>query len=247
MKLIQTTALGSVLGFALTASVVTAAAQENTAAESEMQEAGENAEMTEMQEASAEPDNEPYTMPDDAFVTLTGKVTQATADSFELDYGGATTVTVEMDDWSNWGDAYGIVDGEWVSVIGQIDDDFLEATTIEASSVYLESLNTNFYASSAEEEALRTWRPYAPVDTNSVTFTGVVAETMPVQGEFIIDTGYYDLEIDADSEKLGYNPLDNEGFQEVSVGDIVTVTGDLNDPLFEEKELEASLLTTSAS
>ncbi|MGM0425831.1 MAG: hypothetical protein ACQEQ7_01185 [Thermodesulfobacteriota bacterium] len=72
-------------------------------------------------------------------------------DSFTLDYGEGT-VLVEMDDW-DWYDEEGtVLEGDKVTVYGKIDDDLYEATSIEASSVYVENLGTYFYASSADEE-----------------------------------------------------------------------------------------------
>ena len=256
MKLTNSTAFSSLIALAFAASAGTAAAQDdmqNDASNDETQAQADamTDEEADMDDSGVQIDltgDSPYLKSDEAWVTLTGEVTDSTLSSFMLDYGDGT-VQVEMDDWDSWGDAYGIVDGQTVAVTGRIDDDFLETTSIEASSVYVADLNTVFYASAEDEEALRSWSSYSTtIDTgNSVTFSGIVTETMPLQCEFIIDTGYYDLEVDADTDKLGYNPLDDEGFQKITVGDWVSVTGEIDDPLFEELELEATFITSSAS
>ncbi|WP_018147552.1 hypothetical protein [Henriciella marina] len=235
--------LGSVTALAFAASLAgTAAAQDASQADQTV---------SDTMQTDVEIDlsgDSPFLKTDDSFVTLTGEVTDSTMSSFMLDYGDGI-IEVEMDDWDTWGEAYAIVDGQTVAVTGLIDNDFLETAHIEASSVYVADLNTVFYASAADEETLRSWSTYTPMPDygNSVTFSGIVTETMPLQGEFIIDTGYYDLEIDADTGSLGYDPLDDEGYPEISVGDWVSVTGEMDDPLFEEKELEASFITMSSS
>jgi len=93
----------------------------------------------------------PYLMPDDTWISISGTAVDPQAASFTLDYGEGT-VLVEMDDWDWYGEAGGILDGDKVTVYGEIDDDFYELTSIEASSVYVESLGTYFYANSDDEE-----------------------------------------------------------------------------------------------
>ena len=197
------------------------------------------------QDAETPGEPNPYEMPDDAFVTLTGTVTEASADGFVLAYDDGAVV-VEMDDWDSWGDAWGIAEGQSVSVTGAIDDDLLETTTIEAASVYVAELNTNFYASPADEESLRTWRPYeASTMEGMATFNGVITDVKADEGEFTLDTGLYNFDVETDA--MDYDPLDDEGFQKLRIGDVVTVTGELTDPLFEDRELVADYIITSAS
>ena len=93
----------------------------------------------------------PYLKPDEAWVSISGTAVSPTADSFVLDYG-EWVITVEMDDWDWYGDTPAGIDGDKVTVYGQIDDDFFETTTIEASSVYVENRGTYYYASSDDEE-----------------------------------------------------------------------------------------------
>ena len=57
-------------------------------------------------------------------------MTSPTADDFVLDYGSGT-ILVEMDDWDSYGDAYGLMDGDRVTVFGRIDDDFFEVAKVE--------------------------------------------------------------------------------------------------------------------
>ena len=87
---------------------------------------------------------DPYNKPNNSWITLSGTVESVSPDRFMLDYGDGM-ITVEMDGPGGGASGYKLVKGDKVSVSGAIDDDLFERTTIEASSVYVESLGTNFY------------------------------------------------------------------------------------------------------
>lgn len=183
-------------------------------------------------------DQNPYTQPDDTWISLSGTVESVTADAFTLDYGDGI-VTVEMDDGDRDADAYALMEGDKVTVTGKVDDDFYETTTIEASSVYVENIDTYFYASAADEE------------DNFVTLTTpIVPSETVVQGtvtdvainEFTIDTGLRKLTVEVD--EMPYDPLDDEGYQKIEVGDRVSVRGHMSSDLFEGRELKATSVTT---
>jgi len=178
---------------------------------------------------------DPYEKPDGSFISLSGTVTSSDADSFMLDYGEGM-VLVEMDDWDWYGDAYGILPEDDVTVYGYVDDDLYETTSIEASSVYVKDIGTYYYASGADEESTSlistTWYDY------NYTVTGIVSS---VKGrEFTVDTGT--RKVSVDTWQLGYNPLDDEGFLKVEKGDRVTVYGDLDLSLFDEREISAEAI-----
>lgn len=152
---------------------------------------------------------DPYSRPDDSWISLSGTVGNPTADSFTLDYGDGV-ITVEMDDWDSYGDAYGLMDGDRVTVYGDIDENLFTMTTIEASSVYVEGLNTYFYASSADEEEAYTWIMSTPIVIGEVTLRGTVSDLDAEAQEFTLDTGGQVLTID--TAFLTYNPLDDVGY-----------------------------------
>lgn len=182
---------------------------------------------------------DPYTMADNTWITLSGEVESVDRDSFMLDYGDGY-ILVEMDDGDRDADAYKLLEGDKVTVSGQIDDDFFETTKIEASSVYVENIGTTFFASSVDEETSE-----GLVATVSVPV--VVAETV-VQGtvtdvntsEFTVDAGLHNMRVDVSD--MPYNPLDDEGYQKIDVGDRVRVSGDIDSDLFEGRELVADTL-----
>lgn len=176
--------------------------------------------------------------PDDSWITVSGEVTEVSPDSFYLDHG-AGRVLVEMDDWDYDADGYKLVEGDQVTVFGVVDDDLFETRTIEASSVYVESLNTYFYASAADEESA--YVAFVPAaDPGQFTIQGTVTE---VGGdEVVLNTGLQ--RIDVDLSDLAYDPLDDEGFQKIENGDRVAVTGDFDMTFFLDHDFIADSIVT---
>lgn len=166
-----------------------------------------------------------------------------TADAFKLDYGDGEIV-VEMDDWDSDADGFKLVDGDKATVYGYVDDDLYETRSIEAGSVYVESLGTYFYASSADEEAgVEVYPAYTAAVTvvpGAFELTGTVTE---VSGrEFTIDTGTSKMTVDTD--EMSYNPMDDEGFLKISKDDRVRGYGSIDVDLFEKTEVKASTIVT---
>lgn len=178
------------------------------------------------------------TAPDDTWISTTGVVESVRPDEFDMDYGEGV-ITVEFDDGDRDADAYVLDEGDRVTVYGLIDDDFFESRTIEASSVFVENIGTYFYASSVDEEDsfvdIKT-----PVDLSDVVIQGIV--TSVSEEEFEIDTGARRLTVEV--EDMYYNPLDDVGYQRVEVGDRVSVTGEIDDDLFEGREVVAESVVT---
>jgi hypothetical protein len=164
-------------------------------------------------------------------------------DEFTLNYessalGSDRAIIVEMDDGDRDADAYKLLPGDTVTVVGKIDDGLFEARTIEASSVYVANLDTFFYADSRDEED--NFVTVMPPVVSSTVVQGVVTEVHD-QG-FKLEVGDIDLSIDV--EQMAYNPLDDEGYQQIDVGDLVTVTGEMDYNLLEGRELVATSVTT---
>lgn len=185
----------------------------------------------------------PYLAEDESWITLTGTVVSADTDSFLLDYGEGL-ITVEMDDWDWYGDAYAILSGDEVTVYGRVDDDLYETTSIEASSVYVDQMNTYFYASSADEEITEGYYTVPVVSSVYVDADlQLVGKVSSVSGrEFTLNTGNRKVQVDT-SEML-YNPMDDKGFQRIQKGDRVQVSGDLDSDVFEKRELMAESIIT---
>jgi hypothetical protein len=56
--------------------------------------------------------------------------------------------------------------------------------------------------------------------------------------EFTLNTGTRSIRVEVD--EMPYNPLDDEGYQKIELGDRVSVSGVIDDDLFEGRELVAS-------
>ena len=181
---------------------------------------------------------DPYDQPDESWISIDGSVEEVMADAFTLNYGEGI-ITVEMDDGDRDADAYQLMSGDKVTVTGLVDDDFFQTTTIEAGSVYVEELGTYFYASSADEEDSFVTLAM-PVSDSRFVLQGTV--TAVSDDEFMLDTGARQITVELD--ELGYDPLDDEGYQTIEVGDRVTVTGEMDYDFLEGRELVASSITT---
>ncbi|MFL1465719.1 NirD/YgiW/YdeI family stress tolerance protein [Marinobacter sp. HN1S83] len=183
----------------------------------------------------------PYLRSDGSWITLSGTVTSTAADNFTLDYGSGL-VTVEMDDWDWYEEDGEVLSGDKVTVYGEVDDDTFENTKIEASSVYVENLGTYFFASAADEESFSDLdvAPTVPIDVGDLILTGTVDS---VDGrEFTIDSASQAMKVD--TALMPYNPMDDEGYQKINEGDLVTVTGNIDYGTFENQELMAETVVT---
>ncbi|HSN57537.1 MAG TPA: DUF5666 domain-containing protein [Candidatus Sulfomarinibacteraceae bacterium] len=186
---------------------------------------------------------DPYARADDTWISISGTVDDVRPDTFTLDYGDGM-VTVEMDDGDRDADAYKLMKGDKVTVNGVVDDDFFEKTTIEASSVYVENLGTYFYASAVDEEDtfVTTW---SPVEVSRTVVQGTVTDVDALAGELTIHTGTRAIQVEVD--EMTYDPLDDEGYQKIEVGDRISVSGSMDSDLFEGRELVADSILTLSS
>lgn len=180
----------------------------------------------------------PSAAPNGEWVSLSGTVETVAGEDFVLDYG-PSSITVEMDDY-DWYDENALVVGDEVTVTGRMDNDFLQSRTIEASSVYVDSIHTRFYASASDEEDFLPSVDGAIVGDTGVTLTGTVESI--VGDEMVVDAALFDYKVDTGS--LSYDPFDDEGLQHVEVGDRVSVTGQFDDSdFFDTPEIDATWVT----
>ncbi|GAK34733.1 hypothetical protein JCM17846_02480 [Iodidimonas nitroreducens] len=175
------------------------------------------------------------------WVSLTGSVASVSGDRFTLDYGD-DDLTVEMDDFDVY-DENLLEEGDQVTVSGRIDTDFVENKSLEASSVYVDTLNEYFYASAADEED-----GYYSFVANDywdggdwISLTGEVISID--DNHFTLDAGLVEYVIDTD--QMSYDPLDDEGAEQVEVGERVVVSGEFDTfNLYDDEDIEAQALTT---
>lgn len=187
-----------------------------------------------MSSQGAEPN--PYLAPNNTWISISGTVNTVNKDAFFMEYGNSQII-VEMDDGDQDADAYVLLPGDEVIVNGVIDDDFFETTSIEAASVHVKRLNATYYASALDEEDYPTWLYWLP-RSGEVLVQGRV--TSIEDSEFTVDEGLRTVKVDVDD--MPYNPLDDQGFQRVAVGDLVMISGELSESLFEDEKIEASAI-----
>lgn len=112
---------------------------------------------------------------------------------------------------------------------------------MEASSVYIESIGTYFYASAVDEEdQLDMVTISTPIDPSAIIVQGVVTDVD--DEEFTVNTGLRRTIVEV--EEMFYNPLDDIGYQQIDVGDRVSVSGDVDYDLFEGREIVADSIVT---
>ncbi|MGV3591061.1 MAG: hypothetical protein ACO1PZ_05175 [Gammaproteobacteria bacterium] len=195
-----------------------------------------------------------------SYISLEGTVESVSPNSFVLSYNeDGDDVLVEMDDGDRDADAYRLLPGDRVTVYGVMDRDLFESRKIEASTVYVDKLNTFFSASAVDEE------DYLPILTIVTTASGSdmdgdsdasanasagAAGATPdpilwVQGEVSnVQDGSFDLamgerDINVTVEGLSDNPLDDEGYRKIEDGDVVSVLGNIDSGFFNDGELVA--------
>jgi hypothetical protein len=173
---------------------------------------------------------DPKTAQNRDWITIGGTVVATTPNSFRLDYGSGV-ITVEMDDWDWYKEGRDLLQDDRVVVYGRIDQDAFEQRKVEAASVYVRNLGTYFHANSVDEEDLGLWT-ISPHRAGALELTGKVAS---IDGrELTLSSG-----VKVDTAQLGYNPLDDKGYQRIDVGDRIKVAGHIEADLFEKSELMA--------
>lgn len=179
-----------------------------------------------------------------SWIGLTGTVAAASDDQFTLDHGEGIIV-VEMDDWDSLPDGKPINAGENVRVTGRLDKTFLTSRSIEAGTVYVYDRNTYYTANPADEERIANSYVYTvvPADGTWLNVEGTVKQIS--NREFVLDTGVSLIEVD--TIEMGYNPLDDIGVQRIDVGDRVSVYGEVEKHLFDNRELHATAITSFSS
>jgi len=170
---------------------------------------------------------------EDTSITVSGSVTHARDDEFDLLVGGQE-ITVEVEDEIRDGDAYTLVPGDRLTVTGRVDDDLFEGRELKASALHIDKLGTTFII---DEEYADKYGMNFGVDIGD--YAVVAGHVTAVNdGEFRIHAGLGDFTVEVD--ELAENPLDDEGYMKIHTGDAVRVTGVVDDDWFEGREIVAT-------
>jgi uncharacterized protein YdeI (BOF family) len=179
----------------------------------------------------------PKLQPDDSWMSISGTVIDSEDDEFTLDYGNGQ-ISVETDDWQWRGADMPLLPGDEVTVYGQVEQHLFVDASIEADSIFVESLGTYFYPSPTSNASTYTVvdvTPVTPVVVGNLVYTGTVQNVGDRQ--FSINTG--DLRLTVDTGTMKNNPLDDEGRLKVQKGDTVSVLGDLGTGVIGDRKLYA--------
>lgn len=171
------------------------------------------------------------------WITVSGQVVSTTDDSFRLDYGPGV-ITVEMDDWDWYHEGRKLLENDNVRVYDRLDKDAYESRKIEAGSVYVQDLGTYFFANAADEEDIALWTLTTPIHVGDIEISGKVDQ---INGRELVLTSGARI----DTSELGYNPVDDKGFQRIDVGDRIKAGGHLDHDLFDTKsEIDATWIVS---
>ena len=168
------------------------------------------------------------------WLTLSGKVVALGNETFTLDYGkGMITVAVTDAPW------YQSLRPLWlhheITVYGRLDRNASRGPVLQASAVYDQSLGT-FFRNAPDDQQDALWSQAPPPPPGYVEVTGRVVS---IHGrELTLSTG-----VKVDTSAMRDNPLDEQGYPRVRLGDHIKVGGRLRADLFERTELVASWIT----
>lgn len=184
---------------------------------------------------------EPEKVDKSSWVALTGRVTSSEETRFTLDYGDGT-LTVNLKDWASYNTHFELGTGDKVTVYGRVNKGLYESSSIDPASIFVEDLNSYFYATPTDEGEFGGWAIKTDYEPGQVVYIGTVESVSRVRGSFTLDTG--DIELTVDTTNMLYDPLDDEGFQQIAVGDRVSVEGGIDDDFFGSNEMTADSVVT---
>ena len=178
----------------------------------------------------------PHLQADDNWISISGTVESVSANWFLLSYG-RDSIAVEMDGSDFDPDSSILMKDDEITLSGIVDDDIFNESSIQAASVYVEKLDTSFYAkyASTNDFSYSVWS-ISQVEAGEVNIQGSV--TAVNDGSLHLNTGSKSLIIDIE-EKLSHALLNNH-FKSIKEGDMVRVRAAINEDLFDRKEIIAA-------
>lgn len=191
------------------------------------------------------------TAPDDSYITLSGTVgSMVDQDEFYLNYGKGRVKVDTNDKWPNMfkPEANNVTrvlkEGDHVVVTGKVDDNWFTNREIEASSIRHQRGGQVFSYD---------------LDPNASTMAGIDPATILDQQGRVALTGTITREVNNDRYQMRYGTgaqaktievdttgVDNAKIDNLKVGDRITVTGTVDDTLFNKRELNAQNVQTLA-
>ena len=179
----------------------------------------------------------PYTLPNNSWVELEGRVTAVDSRSFFVDYGEGE-IRVELDDYDWFEEAYNVLENDRVKVRGKIDADPNEERSIEAETVLLKDHGVTLKANADDEEDLTVnFVPPLPTKSSDKELKGTVESFQ--NGLMIVKTAKDTYRVDLKDSSLRSTAGKAISYN-LHTGDFVSVVGKDHNKLFGADEFDAS-------
>jgi len=184
--------------------------------------------------------SDPSYLSDSSWATFSGSITDTEQNFFTLDYGNGE-ITVSLNELDN-NKAYSFKEGHTVTVTGQIDKTFFDNAILNASTVYIDVLNTTLFSNSmdANDRIAFTNSRYAELQDDVVTLIGWVEQTDELMDSITLDIGEQTVEVNLDS--LSFDPFAEGGLIQLDKGDRVKVTTSIDEAVLSDYRFEAKSL-----
>lgn len=182
--------------------------------------------------------NSTQNMEDGAYVTLSGKVVAITdEDEFQLIHNGQKILVDTNDEWPDLFDKSAqqiLKTGDMITVSGVVDDNLFGKNEIDAKAIrYDGTTYTRMYV--VESYPMANYNPASGMrDDEYMSLTGTISN-ITEDDKFMLNYGTGTIEVETDG-------IDLEESNRLSVGDRVTVEGELDKNWFSARELEADTI-----
>ncbi|QJR80090.1 hypothetical protein CA267_004510 [Alteromonas pelagimontana] len=173
------------------------------------------------------------------WVTVSGEVREVDSQFFTLDYGEGNII-VEIADTDFDAQAFKALDGDTVTVSGKIDGSLFSNSTLQASSVYIDSLRTTFISDSADSSSRDVYATTAfiPSSLDSMLLIGNVSAV----SDEAVQISVGDTSVTVNVDDMRDSPVDDEGYLKLAKGDRVKVSASLDDDFFTSYSLDANYI-----
>lgn len=173
---------------------------------------------------------------DETSLTLNGTVSQVNDDEFILQTSNGS-IKVDSDDVFDDENVYRLASGDRVVVYGEVDDHFFESRELEADAIHVDKVDVTF---TTRDEPVNNYS-YTSSNGESGEITELSGRIIAIDDdEFSISSGTGQTTVSIDD--LDNNPLDDQGYLKLDVGDQVRVKGEMADGWFDDREFEATSL-----
>lgn len=173
---------------------------------------------------------------DDTSLTLSGTVGQVNDDEFTLRTRNGS-IAVESDEVFDDENIYRLEPGDRIIVTGNVDDDFFESRKLEANAIHVDKVDVTFTTRDGTVDSFTSSSSNGADDGVTELNGRIVAIE---DNEFAISSGTGQTTVNIGN--LDDNPLDDQGYLKLDIGDRVQVKGEMTDDWFDERKFEATSL-----